>query len=131
MTKVNNRGLTAREAVLEHCTYWTQAAYLDCWPRENEVASDATTERMKEARLAVNRELMPMLRHKKPEAPAPEPMVEPPVLQIDGHLGSESESDIMAGGFLGTYGELDIDAAGNWTYRAGETRLRELIANGS
>ena len=36
----------------------------------------------------------------------------------------------MAGSFLGAYGVLDIDTAGHWTYRAGETRLRELKENG-
>ena len=134
MASTENRGKTARAAVLEYCTSWTQAAYLDCWPWPDKVAPDATTEKKEETRRAVARELMAMLRHEVPEqddtASASEPMREPAVLQIKGDLGSDSEPEIKAGSFLGTYGQLDIDTAGHWTYRAGETRLRELKENG-
>ena len=126
MASTENRGLTARDAVLKYCTSWTQAVYRNCWPQPREVAPDATTEEKKAACLAAERELMAMLKH---EAPASEPMRELAVL-LTGDLGSDSEPDIMAGSFLGTYGKLDIDTAGHWTYRAGETRLREIKENG-
>ncbi len=67
MASSENRGMTAREAVLTYCTYWTQAAYLHCWPKPHEVAPDATTKEKKAACLAVERELMAMLRHEVPE----------------------------------------------------------------
>ena len=129
MASTEKRGKTAPEAVLEYCTFWAQAVYRDCWPKPDEVAPDATREMKKEARLAVARELMAMLRHKKP-ASASEPMRDPAVLQISGDLGSDSEPEIKAGSFLGTYGQLDINTAGHWTYHAGETRLREIKENG-
>ena len=58
MTSTENRGLTVREAVLEYCTSWTQAAYIDCWQRSHEVAPVPTTEDKEDASLAVARELM-------------------------------------------------------------------------
>ncbi len=67
MASTENRGKTAREAVLEYCTFWTQAAYLDCWPRPHEPNPNATAEEKKAACLAVERELMSMLRHEVPE----------------------------------------------------------------
>ncbi len=63
MASTKNRGLTAREAVLTYCTSWTQEVYLNCWPRLHEVAPDATTKEKEDARLVVEREMMPMLRH--------------------------------------------------------------------
>ncbi len=85
------------------------------------------------ASLAASRELMPMLRHEVPEqddtASASEPTGEPAVLEITDDLGSDSKSEIMAGSFLGTYGVLDINTAGHWTYCAGETGLREIKEN--
>ncbi len=133
MASTKNRGRTAREAVLTYCTYWTQAAYLTCWPRLHEVSPDATTAEKKAARLAVARELRAMLVHEVAEqddtVSASEPKREPTVLSITGDLGSDSEPDIMAGSFLGTYGVLEIDTVGHWTYRASEARLREIKEN--
>ena len=134
MASTEKRGKTAREAVLEYCTVWTQALYRQCWPKPHEVNPDATTEEKKAACLAAARELMAMLMHEVAEQDdtmsATEPMEEPAGLKITGYLGSDSESDIMAGGFLGTYGELHINTAGHWTYRAVETRLLEINENG-
>ncbi len=90
MAGTENRGLTTREVVLAYCTYWTQAAYLDCWPRPREVDPDATTEEKKNASLVAARELMAMLRHEVPgqddTASTPKPMEEPADLQIIGDL---------------------------------------------
>ncbi len=133
MASTEKRGKTAREAVLEYCTVWTQMLYRQCWPKPYEVNPDATTEEKKAACLAVGLELMAMLRHKVPEqddtASASEPMREPAVLEITGNLGSDSEPEIKAGSFLGAYGQLDIDTAGRWTYHASEARLRGLKEN--
>ena len=127
MASTEKRGRTVHEAVLEYCTFWTQALYRQCWPKPHEVNPDATTEEKKAARLAVAREMMPMLRHEIP-ASALEPTQEPVLLT--GNLGSDSEPEIMAGSFLGTYGVLAIDTAGHWTYHAGKARLREITENG-
>ena len=62
MTNSETRGLTAHEAVLEYCTNWTHFKYIGCWPSLHEVALDATKEMMDKARLAVDREMMAMLR---------------------------------------------------------------------
>jgi VCBS repeat-containing protein len=132
MASIENRGKTAREAVLTYCTFWTQGTYLDCWPKPNEPNPNATAEEKKAACLTASRELMAMLRHEVPEqddtASVSEPMREPPAL-LTGDLGSDSEPEIMAGSFLGRYGVLDINTAGHWTYRAGETGLREIKEN--
>ncbi len=130
MASTKNRGRTVREAVLKYCTFQTQTAYLLCWPKLHEVYPEATAEEKKEALLVVACEMMPMLRHEVPASePEPEPMREPAVLRT-GDLDSDSGPDIMAGSFLGTYGQLDIDTAGHWTYRADEPRLRDLKENG-
>ena len=128
MASTEKRGRKAREAVLTYCTSWTQALYRDCWPEKG--AGDATMKVMEETSRAVSDEMMAMLRHEIPEqdatASAPESKRDPAVLELIGGLGSDSEPDIMAGSFLGAYGVLAIDAAGHWTYRAGEARLTEL-----
>jgi VCBS repeat-containing protein len=131
MASTEKRGKTAHEAVLAYCTSWTQAAYRICWLDEG--AGDATAKEKENASLVAARELMAMLRHEVPgqddTASTPKPMRNPVVLKT-GDLGSDSESEIKAGSFLGTYGVLDIDTAGHWTYRAGETRLRKIKKNG-
>ena len=132
MTSTEKRGKTAPEAVLAYCTSWTQGLYLCCWPTKG--AGDATMEVMEETSRAVSDKMMAMLRHEIPEqddtASASEPMRGPAVLKITGDLGPDTEPEIMPGSFLGTYGKLDINTAGHWTYRAGETGLREIKENG-
>ncbi len=133
MANTENRGKTAREAVLAYCTHWTQDIYRDCWPEPRKPNPNATAEEKETACLAAKCELMAMLRHEVPEqndqddtASASEPTGEPAVLKITGNLGSDTEPEIKAGSFLGTYGMLNIDPAGHWTYLAVETGLREL-----
>ena len=107
MASTEKRGKTAREAVLEYCTVWTQALYRQCWPKPHEVNPDATTEEKKAACLAAERELMPMLRHEAEQddtMSATEPMEEPAGLKFTGDLGSDNEPEIKAGSFLGAYG---------------------------
>ncbi len=133
MASTENRGKTAREAVLEYCTHWTQDIYRDCWPEPRKPNPNATAEEKKAASDTAALELMAMLRHEVPEqddtASASEPTGEPAVLKITGNLGSDTDPEIMAGSFLGRYGVLDINTAGHWTYRAGETGLREIKEN--
>ncbi len=85
---------------------------------------------MEKTHLAVARKLMAMLRHEVP-ASASEPIMQSENLLFTGDLDSDCEPEVKAGSFLGTYGVLDIDTAGHWTYRAGETRLREIKETGS
>ncbi len=131
MASTENRGKTAREAVLEYCTSWTQVAYLHCWPTFHEPNPNATAEEKKAACLAVERELMAMLRlafkpgeEEEPSAPNPTESQEVKPIRrrrpirrgrLPKKKGETSQVPIIAGLLDGKVSRLRVDAQGAWT----------------